>query len=602
MRFPGLLAAICCLPYVALGVPPSSFGISGVPIYNYDTTAVGAMSGDKKSEWIVVMKSGSSDAQVHALCSGGTGCVSESHPSKGDLAFVTVEATLSELEDMVKKNPGDMEFVEKSLPVFIPPSETASLVVDSDGLSSFGSTNPHGNITLLDTDQPAYGHFVMTCCPVIGYGPYRSYQAADLKFGAVQRSASQAIMTSERASRAQRCASDCNGEPQKSLWRTWWECKVGLKSGAGCAAPPAPTPSPTRAPPGPSPPGGGGQSGPTGPEAPSPAPTSLWGLDRIDDLARRDGTYGAYHDGRGVHVYVVDTGIRTTHSDFGGRAIPTIDTSTGKVEVCDAGDTSCAMDKNGHGSHCAGTVGGVKFGVAKAVTLHAVRVMNDAGEIYTSRITLAMDWIATNAIRPALMSVSLGADGNSPAMRKVVDKAVGAGITVVVASGNDNYEACKQTPANVLSALVVGATSKTDSRSDYSNFGSCLDIFAPGDNILSAGRKNDNEQVTMSGTSMATPHVSGAVAMLLQTNPNMQPAEVIKELQGYANKGIVRDAKTGSPNFLLRVTLFTTTTTTQAPGSSRRRKSNGSSARRRRRRSGSSRRRKSSRRRRRRSQ
>lgn len=226
------------------------------------------------------------------------------------------------------------------------------------------------------------------------------------------------------------------------------------------------------------------------------APTNLWGLDRIDDSDGQDNSYDIPDTGgTGVHVYVHDTGILTSHNEFQGRAVPTLDLTTGRLRECN-GDANCARDRQGHGTHCAGTIAGRTRGVARGAEVHAVKVLGDSGSGQQSWGTQAMNWLALNAIKPAVMSASLGGPGRSTSASNGVQALVNAGITVVVAAGNDNADACQSSPAFAPAAITVGATQRGDNRASYSNWGSCVDIFAPGSQILSAGIANDASSST----------------------------------------------------------------------------------------------------------
>jgi len=294
-----------------------------------------------------------------------------------------------------------------------------------------------------------------------------------------------------------------------------------------------------------------------------------WGLDRIDDRNGLDGSYnGDASGGAGVHVYVADTGIRTTHQTFGGRAFPAIDVTGGNLVDC-ACDVDCALDRHGHGTHCAGTIGGNEFGVARGVTLHAVKVLNDRGSGSWSGFVQALDWVASHGSRPAVVSASLGGNGRQSSVGRAVESATKAGVTVVVAAGNSRGDACNYSPAYAPSALTIGATDSKDNRAGFSNYGKCLDLFAPGVSITSAWSGGDKSTKTISGTSMACPHVSGAAALLLQADPSTQPSEIASKLKSQATAGVVKDPRNGSPNLLLFVNTSVPplSTTTVRPAS-----------------------------------
>jgi PKD repeat protein len=269
---------------------------------------------------------------------------------------------------------------------------------------------------------------------------------------------------------------------------------------------------------------------------------ATWGLDRVDqrDLPL-NGTYVYNADGSGVRSYIIDTGIRNAHNDFGGRA------SSGYTAINDGRGTD---DCNGHGTHVAGTVGGTTWGVAKNTSLIAVRVLDCRGSGTTSGVIAGVDWVAANHVKPAVANMSLGG-GASSTLDNAVNNASAAGVTFVVAAGNSNANACNYSPARAASAITVGATTSTDARASYSNFGNCLDIFAPGSSITSAWYTSNTATNTISGTSMAAPHVAGAAALYLQGNPGASPSAVTSALTGNATTGKVTSAGTGSPNLLL---------------------------------------------------
>ena len=272
-----------------------------------------------------------------------------------------------------------------------------------------------------------------------------------------------------------------------------------------------------------------------------------WGLDRIDqrtigpDGADYDHIYRHAADGGGVNVYVIDTGIRTTHVEFGDRAFTAFDArSFENVEG----------DCHGHGTHVAGIIGGARFGVAKLVTLHSVRVIGCDGNGYVSDVIAGIDWTTAYHLKPAVINMSIGgalSDATSDAIRG----AIAAGITFVGAAGNGNDDSCVGLMGGVPDALVVAASGYNDWRESYSNYGTCVDLFAPGGNIMSAYASSDTAVTTMSGTSMAAPHVAGAAALYLQHKPDASAREVAAAVVESATRGVIQDPRVGSPNRLL---------------------------------------------------
>lgn len=272
-----------------------------------------------------------------------------------------------------------------------------------------------------------------------------------------------------------------------------------------------------------------------------------WGLDRIDQRSLPlSGSYTYNQTGSGVTAYIIDTGIRAAHADFGGRV------TSGYTAINDGRGTE---DCNGHGTHVAGTVGGATYGVAKGVRLVPVRVLDCAGSGTTAGVIAGVDWVTSNhaAGAPAVANMSLGG-GISTTLDNAVARSIADGVSYAVAAGNDSgANACNTSPSRVANALTVGSTTTTDARSSFSNIGSCLDLFAPGSGITSAWYTSNTATNTISGTSMATPHVAGAAALYLQTNPSATPATVSSYLIGRATTGVVGNAGTGSPNRLLFV-------------------------------------------------
>ncbi|MFC0106965.1 S8 family peptidase [Kibdelosporangium aridum] len=271
-----------------------------------------------------------------------------------------------------------------------------------------------------------------------------------------------------------------------------------------------------------------------------PNPPS-WGLDRIDQRDRPlDNSYTYNTTASNVHVYVLDTGIRISHSTFGGRA-------TWGFNAIDTNNTDC----NGHGTHVAGTIGGSQYGVAKGAQLVAVKVLNCQGSGSFAQVVNGINWVTQNAVKPAVANMSLGAAGSDTATENAVRNSIASGVTYAIASGNSNQNACNFTPAKVAEAITVNASDINDARASFSNFGTCTDIFGPGVNITSAWITNDTATNTISGTSMATPHVAGGAALWLADHPNDSAAAVQTALINNSSPNKISNPGTGSPNRLL---------------------------------------------------
>jgi subtilisin family serine protease len=271
-----------------------------------------------------------------------------------------------------------------------------------------------------------------------------------------------------------------------------------------------------------------------------------WGLDRIDQRDRPlSGTYTYNWTGSGVRVYVIDTGIRTSHTQFGGRASNVFDVNGGNGQDC-----------NGHGTHVSGTVGGSTYGVAKSALLRGVKVFQCANTTSTSNIIAGVNWVTSNRIQPAVANMSVGGPASS-SMDTAVQNLINAGVPVAVSAGNSNgADACTQSPARLAAAITVGSTTTLDARSSFSNIGTCLDLFAPGSSIPSAWYTSNTATATLSGTSMASPHVAGVAALYRQAFPSASPATVRNAIVNNATTNRLSGIGSGSPNRLLYSLFF----------------------------------------------
>merc|ERR1719195_1408016 len=274
---------------------------------------------------------------------------------------------------------------------------------------------------------------------------------------------------------------------------------------------------------------------------------ATWGLNKIGaDLSDRES------GGAGVTIYVQDTGVRVTHQEFGNRASSALEVTSGSAVECN-GDLNFAADRQGHGTHCAGTAGGRTYGVAAAASVRAVKTLSDQGSGARSWQYVAIDWVTVSGARPAVISMSLGGSGADPGYTTVIDAEVENGVTVVVAAGNSNSDACNFSPAFAANAITVGSTTSTDSRSSFSNYGTCVQIWAPGSSVVSASSSSDTGTRSLSGTSMACPHVSGAAALILGVDPSKNSAKVLQEMMAKAVMNTITDLRVGDTNALLFV-------------------------------------------------
>jgi subtilisin family serine protease len=274
----------------------------------------------------------------------------------------------------------------------------------------------------------------------------------------------------------------------------------------------------------------------------------VWGLDRSDqrDLPL-DKKYEAPNEADNVNVYVIDTGIYADHGDFGSRASVGTDT---------IGDGRNGKDCQGHGSHVAGTIAGTEYGIAKGAEVYGVRVLDCQGSGTTESVVAGIEWVTANAEKPAVANMSLGGPADK-ALDDAVKASVAAGITYAVAAGNESANACKSSPAKEPTAITVGATDDTDTRAEFSNFGKCVDVFAPGVDVKSVGIDGPTATATHSGTSMASPHVAGAAALYLSAKPDATPADVAAAIVDGATADKVQNPGPGSPDKLMFVGSLT---------------------------------------------
>ncbi|MFJ3928076.1 S8 family serine peptidase [Streptomyces sp. NPDC090022] len=275
-----------------------------------------------------------------------------------------------------------------------------------------------------------------------------------------------------------------------------------------------------------------------------PNPPS-WGLDRIDQTPTAGDKKYTFPDkaGEGVTTYVIDTGVRITHKDFGGRASHGFDAID---------NDAVADDGNGHGTHVAGTVAGTAHGVAKKAKVVAVRVLDDNGSGTTEQVVAGIDWVTQNHSGPSVANMSLGG-GADEALDEAVRRAIASGVTFSLAAGNESSDAGQGSPSRVREALTVASSTIDDKQSSFSNFGAVVDLYAPGSDITSAWKDSDTATKTISGTSMAAPHVAGAAALFLSGQPTATPAQTAAALTSAATTGAVSNPSPGTANKLLKV-------------------------------------------------
>lgn len=266
---------------------------------------------------------------------------------------------------------------------------------------------------------------------------------------------------------------------------------------------------------------------------------AVWGLDRIDSRSGLDSKYTYYTSGSGVHAYIVDTGVKANHREFSGRIGNGYSTISGGTDDC-----------NGHGTHVAGTIAGSTYGVAKKATIHPVRVLGCEGSGSTSGVISGIEWVANNAQFPAVANMSLGGS-KLQSINDAVAKAIKKGIVFVVAAGNSSSDACNDSPASTPEAITVAASDKNDVSATFTSHGRCVDVYAPGVSITSAGISGDSSTATMSGTSMASPHTAGTVALLLSQSPNASPTTIASQLINNATRGVITSVPSGTPNLFI---------------------------------------------------
>ena len=283
-----------------------------------------------------------------------------------------------------------------------------------------------------------------------------------------------------------------------------------------------------------------------------------WNLDRADQRGLPlDGNFDYSNNGAGAHVYILDTGIRTSHQEFGGRASVSLDV---------IGDGQNGQDCNGHGTHVAGTVGGQTYGIAKGAWLHSVRVLPCSGSGQISDVISGIDWVKANRVNPAVANISITAPGTSPSLESAVTNAIASGVVFTIAAGNSQWDACDYTPARTPNAITVAATAEADERALYSNWGPCVDLFAPGNAVTSSGNSSDSSTRVLSGTSMAAPLVAGVAAVYRASNPSASPSAVAQAINAATTLGVVTNIDgTSSPNKLLYSWIFGAPSPTPTP-------------------------------------